>query len=108
VVPTPLKNISQNETLPQIGVKIKIFETITQIVSKSHIFPNTSRPLPRPARLDLSPHVSPTNQKGETIPPESLPKLAGPEVFLEKLKAQLAQLILQFIGNCKIGYPVGV
>ena len=30
MVSTPLKNISQNGNLPQIGVKIKIFETTTQ------------------------------------------------------------------------------
>ena len=34
--------MSQNGTLPQIGVNIKIFDTTTQIVSKSQIFPNTS------------------------------------------------------------------
>ena len=32
VVSTHLKNISQNGNLPQIGVKIKIFETTTQYI----------------------------------------------------------------------------
>jgi len=31
VVSTPLKSISQNRNLPQIGVKIKIYETTTQV-----------------------------------------------------------------------------
>ena len=30
MVATPLKNISQNGNLPQIGVNIEIFETTTQ------------------------------------------------------------------------------
>jgi len=34
VVSTHLKNISQNENLPQIGVKIKIVETTTQFLRK--------------------------------------------------------------------------
>jgi len=39
VVSTQLKNIRQNGKLPQIGVKIKIFETTTQPISNKYHHP---------------------------------------------------------------------
>ena len=45
MVSTPFKNISQNGNLPQIGVKINIFETINQV-----------HPVPEKTRVINGPH----------------------------------------------------
>jgi len=75
VVSTPLKNISQNGNLPQIGVKIKIFETTTEILMNLHFFirhdlvaMKWSEGVPQPQVLQVIPSSPPATNQNQPPP----------------------------------------